>query len=200
LKGRESGMPEEEYWTSFFDVDCILTQLQCTLMGTETIVEFGSGYGTFTLPAARQTVGEVITFDIEPEMVQTVQNKAAAEGLTNIQASVRDFIDEGSGLSHASIDHVMIYNLLHVEQSLDLLREAHRVLKPNGMLSVIHWNHDPDTPRGPPMNIRPRPEDCIELAQRAGFDLVTQPDLSQCAEHHYGIIFTIKHEKPGMNS
>ena len=149
-------------------MDCILAQLQCTLLGTETIVEFGSGYGTFTLPVAKQTTGEVITFDIEPEMVQTVQGKAAAESLTNIHASVRDFLDEGSGLSHASIDHVMIYNLLHIEKSIDLLVEAHRILKPDGTLSVIHWNHDPDTPRGPPMNIRPRPEDCIDLALQAG--------------------------------
>jgi len=189
LKGRESGMPEEEYWASFFDVDCILTKLQCAALGTETIIEFGSGYGTFTLPSAKRTTGKVITFDIEPQMVQSVQNKATTQGLTNVQASVRDFIEDGSGLSHASIDHAMIYNLLHIEQSLDLLREAHRILKPNGMLSVIHWNHDPDTPRGPPMNIRPRPEDCIDLAQQAGFILIIQPDLSQCAKHHYGMLF-----------
>ena len=192
-------MPEEKYWASFFDVGCILNKLQCISLGTETIVEFGSGYGTFTLPTAKQTTGEVITFDIEPEMIQTVQNKAAAESLTNIHASVRDFLDDGSGLSSASIDHVMIYNLLHIEKSIDLLGEAHRILKPDGMLSVIHWNHDPDTPRGPPMNIRPKPEDCIKLAQRAGFALARQPDLSQCAEHHYGITFKIRHKSPEMN-
>jgi len=191
LKGRESGMPEEDYWASFFDVDCILNKLQCASQGTETIVEFGSGYGTFTLPVAQRTSGKVITRDIEPDMVQYVRDKATPKGLTNIQAEVRDFLDKGTGLSDASTDHVMIYNLLHIEQSLDLLREAHRILKPGGTLSVIHWNHDPDTPRGPPMDIRPRPEDCIELALHAGFHLLKRPDISHCARHHYGMIFNL---------
>jgi hypothetical protein len=25
MKGRESGMPDENYWDSFFDADCIVT-------------------------------------------------------------------------------------------------------------------------------------------------------------------------------
>ena len=189
MKGRESGMPQEIHWASFFDADCIVTTMQCAPLGNEVITEFGCGYGTFTLPAARLTKGNVFTFDIEPDMVRYVESKITKTGLANIHVEQRDFLEDGSGLADASIDHVMIYNLLHIEESLDLLRESHRILKPEGKLSVIHWNHDPDTPRGPPMNIRPTPQDCIELAQQVGFLVIDKPDISKCAEHHYGILF-----------
>jgi len=189
LKGRESGMPQEDHWASFFDADCIVSNLVDVPGGNENIAEFGCGYGTFTLPVARQTTGNIFTFDIDPDMIRYVQNKAAETRLANIHAELCDFLEDGSGLADVSIDHVMIYNLLHIAESPDLLREARRILKPGGKLSIIHWNFDPDTPRGPPMDIRPTPESCIELAQQAGFHVIDQPDISNCAEHHYGIVF-----------
>ena len=47
-KGRESGMPGEGYWASFFDPSCVLTALGCDER-VRDVVEFGCGYGTFTL-------------------------------------------------------------------------------------------------------------------------------------------------------
>ena len=46
-------MPDAEYWNSFFDAAGIMEVLGCAPGGQETVVEFGSGYGTFTLPLAR---------------------------------------------------------------------------------------------------------------------------------------------------
>src|SRR5207237_3728624 len=53
MKGRESGMPEEVCWQSFYDADCIVEKLECAKNNRESIAEFGSGYGTFTFPACR---------------------------------------------------------------------------------------------------------------------------------------------------
>jgi hypothetical protein len=72
MKGRESGMPEEVYWQSFFNADCIVEKLECAEEKRESIAEFASGYGTFTIPAAKRTSGVVHTFDIEPELVALV--------------------------------------------------------------------------------------------------------------------------------
>jgi hypothetical protein len=52
----------------------------------------------------------------------------------------------------------MLFNILHCEDPVGLLRETYRNLREGGALGVIHWNPDPDTPRGPPMSIRPGPE------------------------------------------
>jgi tRNA/tmRNA/rRNA uracil-C5-methylase (TrmA/RlmC/RlmD family) len=101
LKIRESGMPEEEEWSKFFDPEKALR-----LMGLNSkvgdVADFGCGYGTFTVPAARMISGKIYAFDIEPEMIKAVERKAKALNLDNVDAILRDFVSEGSGLKDAS--------------------------------------------------------------------------------------------------
>jgi SAM-dependent methyltransferase len=167
MKGRESGMPEEVDWQSFYDADCIIDKLECPKSNRESIAEFGSGYGTFTFPAAKRISGVVHAFDIEPELVTHVRRRAQEFGLSNIRVEVRDFVAPGTGLPSRSIDHAMIYNLLHIEEPVRLLKEAFRILKLAAALSIIHWKYDPTTPRGPSMGIRPGPEQCRAWAEAA---------------------------------
>lgn len=188
MKGRESGMPEEAYWATFFDPEAALDQLQILGDSPGHIVEFGCGYGTFTLPAARRTTGVVTALDIEPEMVASVRQKADAEACDNIRVEVRDFVSDGTGLIAGSQAHAMIFNLLHLENPVALLREAHRVLKTCGTLSVIHWRSDIPTPRGPSLTIRPTPEQCQKWMAEAGFQTLQEVDLQHCCPYHFGIL------------
>jgi ubiquinone/menaquinone biosynthesis C-methylase UbiE len=181
-------MPDENVWHSFFDADCIVERLECVKGTTDSIVEFGSGYGTFTLPVARRTSGTVHAFDIEPHLIDLVERKARDSGLGNVRAEARDFVASGTGLPDDSIDHTMIYNLLHIEDPVGLLKEAYRVLKPGGIVSIIHWKYDASTPRGPSMSIRPRLEQCRAWAEAAGFVFLRVQDLSGCCEYHYGML------------
>ncbi len=71
---------------------------------------------------------------------------------------IYDFIFEGSGLKDQSVNYAMLFNILHAEKPEGLLKEAYRILIPEGKLGVIHWNYDSKTPQGPLMAIRPRPE------------------------------------------
>ena len=195
MKGRESGMPEEGDWQAFYDADCIVEKLECAIEKKESIVEFGSGYGTFTFPVAKRTSGIVHALDIEPNLVALVQRKARDAGLSNVRAKVRDFIADGTGLLPENMDHAMIYNLLHIEDPVGLLKEAYRVLKPGGMVSIMHWKYDPSTPRGPSMSIRPRPEQCRAWAEAAGFMFIRDQDLSECCQYHYGLLLMRPHAK-----
>ena len=68
MKVRDSGMPDEEMWATFFDAGRILTKLGFDDPKTD-VVEFGCGYGTFTLAAAARTRGTVFALDIEPAMI-----------------------------------------------------------------------------------------------------------------------------------
>lgn len=188
MKARESGMPAENQWNSFFDADCIVAKMECATMGNEIVAEFGCGYGTFTLPVARRTKGTVHALDIEPDLIRQLADKAADEGLSNIQTLGRDFVSSGTGLPSSSVDHVMLFNILHLEDPVSLLREAGRILKPGGKVSVIHWHHDPSTPRGPSMAIRPRPHQCKAWAEEAGLGFVRFQDLRECCEFHYGLL------------
>lgn len=186
MKTRESGMPDEELWASFFQPELILDRL-CLRSIVGDVAEFGCGYGTFTIPAARRCTGVVYALDIEPEMVALTQEKAAAAGVVNVHPVLRDIIAAGTGLSDATADYCMVFNILHAEHPVALLREARRVLKPSGLLGVMHWNYDSSTPRGPSMAIRPKPEQCARWAEGAG--LVPISGLIDLPPFHYGRVF-----------
>ena len=105
--------------------------------------------------------------------------------LTNIRFHLRDFVNEGSGLADSGVDYVMLFNILHAEDPGRLLREAYRILASNGLIGVMHWNYDPKTPRGPSLEIRPRPEDCRKWMTEENFKIAT--DLVDLPPYHYGI-------------
>lgn len=188
MKGRESGMPDEAYWASFFEPLGILDKLLVTPGGSYNLVEFGCGYGTFSLPAAKRTHGTVTALDIEPLMVEMVAERAKAEGLLNVRVELRDFVEQGTGVPDGSQGHAMVFNLLHIEEPLTLLREVFRTLQPGGIVSVIHWRSDIETPRGPPLAIRPKPEQCAAWLSSAGFDSVVHVDLGESAPYHFGLL------------
>ncbi|HAU56663.1 MAG TPA: methyltransferase type 11 [Comamonadaceae bacterium] len=135
-------MPDEDYCASFFHPEGVLDRLLDASGSDCNMVEFGCGYGTFTLPAAKRTRGLVTALDIEPAMVRLVAQRAKAESLSNVHAEVRDFVEHGTGLADRSQGHAMVFNLLHIEAPVALIREAFRVLQPGGVLSVIHWRSD----------------------------------------------------------
>ena len=184
MKIRESGMPDHEMWESFFNAEKILETLGINNK-IGNAAEFGCGYGTFTIPAAKIIQGKIYAIDIEPEMISVTKNEAAQHGLKNVIAVLRDFMAEGSGLEDESVDYAMLFNILHFENPTILISEAKRILKKGGKLGIIHWNYDPTTPRGPSMDIRPKPEDCIKWAESAGFGGAVRCDLKP---YHYGIV------------
>src|SRR3990172_6797947 len=185
MKSRESGMPDQEMWDQFFDPDIIFDDLGIQgLIGN--IVDLGCGYGTFTIPAARKNKGTIYALDIEAEMIQTVQRTASEAGLGNVFAIQRDFMAEGTGLLDDSCVYVILFNILHADEPVKILSEARRILAPGGKEGVIHWNYDSTTPRGPSMEIRPRPEQCQQWIKTAGFELV-KPFID-FPPYHYGIL------------
>ena len=167
MKLRESGMPEEAYWETLFDVPLILDRLGIDGR-LRNVVELGCGYGTFTMPVAQRISGVLTTFDIEPAMVERTRQRAAAAGAWNVLYVVRDVFADGFGGEAGSKDACLLFNILHCEQPVRLLAEAARVVRPGGAVLVIHWRYDPATPRGPSMEIRPRPEQIAAWAEETG--------------------------------
>ncbi len=188
MKGRESGMPEEDYWNSIFDAEGVIRKLFGEGGCRGSVVEFGCGYGTFTFPATKHATGTVYTFDIEPDLIGQLQMRAKREDISNIVAEIRDFVANGTGLRSGSQRHAMIYNLLHIENPCGLIREAHRVLHSSGRLSVIHWRSDMPTPRGPSLEIRPTLEQCKAWIEASGFRNARVIDLRECCQFHFGMV------------
>jgi len=181
-------MPEEGCWNNFFNAECVIKKMFGEKGCQGNLVEFGSGYGTFTLAMAKHLTGTVLALDIEADLIEQLQQKLNERNIRNIHAEVRDFVADGTGLDAETQSHAMIFNLLHLENPLDLLKEAYRVLQPGGRLSVIHWRSDIPTPRGPALDIRPTPEQCNRWMKDAGFHLIQDVNLSECCQFHFGIV------------
>jgi SAM-dependent methyltransferase len=185
MKIRDSGMPEEATWASFFDPALILRRLQF-IFDREDVVDFGCGYGTFSIAAARLTSGTVYALDIDANMVAATDAKARRHSLTNVTAIERDFVSLGTGLPEGSVAYAMLFNILHAEDAVELLREAFRVLRADGVVAIVHWVHDAGTPRGPALSIRPRPEQCLDWAKEVGF--LVDTTVISLPPYHYGLV------------
>lgn len=181
MKVRDSGMPEEKLWESFFNPPLIIERLFGGRIEGNA-AEFGCGYGTFTLEIARMTKGRLYAFDIESEMIQKV--KGRVKELPNVEVSQRDLENEGTGLEDEFVQAVALFNILHGHDPMRLLKEACRIIPAGGKIAAIHWNYDPSTPRGPEMSIRPKPEDIQACMEKAGFVVSPIVDLPP---YHYGI-------------
>jgi ubiquinone/menaquinone biosynthesis C-methylase UbiE len=192
MKVRDSGMPDESWWNSFFEVETILDKLQLGKRSKD-VVEIGCGYGTFTIPVAKRISGTLYGFDIEQEMLDTVSAKIKQEGLENIRLECRDILTKTTGLAEHSIDYFLLFNILHHETPQEFLNEAIRVLKPGGKVGIIHWRSDIPTPRGPDLSIRPKPEQVRDWMDPKVFALEIGPLILE--PFHYGMVFTKKHVK-----
>ena len=187
MKVRQSGMPDENMWNDFFDIDLILSELQINAQVND-IVEVGCGYGTFTIPAARQIKGSLFAFDIEKEMIEILREKIANKQINNIIPEQRDIITQKSGLVGNSIDYVMLFNILHHDNPNDFLNEAYRILKPEGKIGIIHWRSDIATPRGPDLSIRPTSGQVLKWVNKQMFSLYKEPFILE--PYHFGLVLS----------
>src|SRR5918994_2539793 len=108
MKIRDSGMPDEAYWESLFDVPLILSRLGVDRF--HDVAELGCGYGTFTVPIAKAISGTLYTFDVDPAMIARTRERAV--GLP-IVCEQRDVMASGFGIL---VDCVLLFNILHCEQ------------------------------------------------------------------------------------
>jgi len=191
---RESGMPEETFWESLFDVEKILHRLGID-DSLSDVVELGCGYGTFTLPVARRIRGVLTTFDIDPIMVARTARRAAEAGLGNVVCRGADVLTDGFAVSPESQDGCLLFNILHCENPIRLLTEGAKTVRRGGSVFVIHWRYDPATPRGPSMAIRPKPESIVAWAEETRL-LQRSSEILDLPPWHYGIRFT----RPGVTS
>lgn len=187
MKVRDSGMPEEARWNTFFNTNVLLSALSVDSQVVD-LVEVGSGYGTFTIPAAKLIRGRLYAFDIEEEMIENLTLKIQHQQIDNILLEKRDILAHTTGLPANSIDYVMLFNILHHDSPLDFINEALRILKPGGKIGIIHWRSDIATPRGPELNIRPKPAQIMSWFDMHKFRVEKLPFIIE--PYHFGLVIT----------
>ncbi len=109
------------------------------------ILDVGCGPGRITLPAARRVgaTGEVVALDIQQAMLQRVQKKISAQGVTNVRLL---HAGAGDGKTDANtFDRAFLVTVLgEIPDKVAALREIYRALKPGGILSITEVFPDPD--------------------------------------------------------
>nr|WP_255437641.1 class I SAM-dependent methyltransferase [Thalassobacillus sp. CUG 92003] len=181
-------MPEVELWERFFDPVSILHTLELD-HNTKNYVDVGCGFGTFLIPAAKIISGVAIGIDINQEYLDICRKRVEQEKLPNIELIKEDLSDGKT--SHTitqmdiDVDYISLFNMLHCENPVDLLKWTERLLAAKGKVGVIHWKPQ-ETPRGPAMAIRPSPSKIRTWGEQAGLKCVKQVDVSS---YHYGVLF-----------
>ncbi|UCC69267.1 MAG: class I SAM-dependent methyltransferase [Armatimonadota bacterium] len=100
------------------------------------VLDYGCGPGSYVLPAAQMVgeTGRVYALDMHPLALASVRRLCARKRLTNVTTILSDC---NTGLGESEVDVALLYDVLHdVENRGPLLRELHRVLKPQGLLSA----------------------------------------------------------------
>jgi ubiquinone/menaquinone biosynthesis C-methylase UbiE len=109
----------------------------------QTVLDFGCGCGTYTIPAAKIVgdEGRVYALDKDKEALDELMQKAKSAGLRNIERM------DTSGelkieLTDESTDVVLVFDVFHsyyfpqVSNRRRLLGEIYRVMKPSAFVSV----------------------------------------------------------------
>jgi ubiquinone/menaquinone biosynthesis C-methylase UbiE len=100
------------------------------------VLDYGCGPGSYILPLAELVgmSGTIYALDIHPLAIQKVQRIASKWNLSNVETICSDC---ATGLPDGSVDIALLYDTLHALHDPDgVLQELHRVLVPEGILSL----------------------------------------------------------------
>jgi SAM-dependent methyltransferase len=136
------------------------------------IADIGSATGYFPVRFARAVPrGAVIGSDIEPSMVMWLNDRARAEGLTNL-TSVLAAPDDPH--LPRRVDLVFICNTVHhIDDRIEYFRTLRDQMLTGGRIAIVDYR--PDSKRGPPHKLAP--EHVEKELVAAGFEVVARHEF-----------------------
>ena len=150
-----------------------------------TFIDIGCGGGFFALPATRMVggKGKVYGLDADAQLITGLKEIAAREGLSHLNLTAGKA--EESVLCEQCADIVFFGIVLHdFQDPARVLRNARRMVKPNGRLVNLDWKKEP-MELGPPLKIRFSKEVALRLIKTAGF---TVEAVRDSGPYHYLVI------------
>ena len=89
MKTRESGMPDESGWSGFFAPELALEKLGLE-PDSGDVVDFGCGYGTFAIPAAKIVRGSVHAAGYREEDGDGDESQSRGGGFKELASALRN--------------------------------------------------------------------------------------------------------------
>lgn len=162
--GRFDSLPPDVFW-----------QALGSLAGAHTIVEIGAGTGLFAEAFSdRAPEATIYAADTADEMLKWMRENrpGVADGHIVPLKATETRVPLADGVA----DAVYMINLHHeLERPVESYAEAFRLLRPDGRLLVVDWAPR-ETPKGPPQDVRVRPQELTTLLTGAGFTAVVVDD------------------------
>jgi ubiquinone/menaquinone biosynthesis C-methylase UbiE len=102
------------------------------------VLDFGCGPGSYIIPLSQLvgSKGKVYALDLHPLAIARVKAIVQKKRLDNVEVIQTH---GATGLPDASVDVALLYEIFHdLTEPEEVLKELSRILKPGGILSVIH--------------------------------------------------------------
>jgi len=153
-----------------------------------TVVDFGTGTGTYALEIARLRPDlHVIALDEQPQMLDLLRAKLQTESLSNVEPVGTEALPR----LRRTATRILAINVLH-EVGDAALAGLHELLAADGSITVIDWNaeipENPDRllgrPVGPPRDHVYTPSEARARLEKNGFEVVRDAAFP----YHYVLI------------
>ena len=182
----ETDLPAEAEWEGYFRAKAILSKVG--LRSGMVLADLGCGYGTFSIPAAKIVgkTGHVFAVDIDKKMTERVQERSHEIKIRNISTSAASiFSKKRLEIPKKSVDIALLANVIHgTKRRVYLLKHIRPILASGGSIVIVNWKRK-KTPRGPPMNMRPRDKEILDDLMSAGY---VKARILRISRHHYAAI------------
>ena len=147
---------------------------QLQLVAGMTVCDLGCGNGFWSLPLARAVgpQGRVLAVDIQPEMLQKLQVRAAQAKLDNIELVLGQIDD--ANLPESEVDLVLLVDVYHeFSHPETMLWGIRRSLRPEGVVALLEYREeDPTVPIKPLHKMSKR--QIMKEYEKNGFKLVRE--------------------------
>lgn len=138
------------------------------------VADIGAGTGYFSVRLAKAVpTGTVFAADVEHAMLEHIQKRAKASGLSNIVA-----VHAGSASPNLPkpVDMVLIVDTYHHLPSRPAyFSDLKKSLTPTGRVAIVDFRKD--SPEGPPREFRFEAEQIIGEMKQAGYELETRHEF-----------------------
>lgn len=112
----------------------------------DVVADLGAGTGFYTRRLARAVAptGKAWANDIQPEMLDRLEELAAKEGIANIVTVVGTETDPR--LPKATFDWILLVDVYHeLQQPEPMLAKIREALKPNGRVALVEYRAEDDS-------------------------------------------------------
>ena len=137
------------------------------------VADVGAGTGYFSMRLAKVPGVSVFAVDIEPRMVEYLEQRAHKEHAMNVTAVL-------AGASSPNlpepVDVILVVDTYHhLPDRPAYFRELRKSLRPGGRIAIVDFRKD--APEGPPAHFRFTPQQIQDEMKQAGYELQSAHDF-----------------------